>query len=193
MKLSKTSLVLLLFQLLLVFSIAGKYLYQRWHCPRAWTRAVLYDPSLIMRGRYLSVQLTVDGCGSTLPTAKQAAFPRNIDGVAGGPGFSVNASAPVSFPATLKVKGNKLTAIRIPNPASPSDGQTVEAHPATSCEQMRLATPVNFYIAEHAAPPLPLSTGQELWIEVTVPPKGPPRPIQLALKQGSAWKPLAFQ
>jgi hypothetical protein len=193
MKLSKSSLVLLAVQLLLVSSIAGKYLYQRWNCPRVWTRAVMFDPSLVMRGRYLSVQLSVDGCRSTMPSAKQAAFPRNIDGVAGGPGFSVAAPVPVRFPAALKVEGNKLIAIRIQNPATPSDGVTVEAHPGASCEQMRLATPVNFYIAEHAATPLPLKPGQDLWIEVTVPPKGPPRPTQLALKQDGAWKPLAFQ
>jgi len=49
-------------------------------------------------------------------------------------------------------------------------------------------------LAEHATSPLPLSKGQELWAEVTVPPKGPPRPIQLALKEADgAWKPLAFQ
>ncbi len=58
---------------------------------------------------------------------------------------------------------------------------------------MRLATPVNFYIAEHAVSPLPLQAGQELWVEVTVPSSGPPRPLQLALKQDTTWKPLAFQ
>jgi hypothetical protein len=58
---------------------------------------------------------------------------------------------------------------------------------------MRVDKPVNFYITEHAASPLPVKTGDELWIEVTVPPKGPPRPIQLALKEKGVWRPLAFQ
>ena len=31
---------------------------------------------------------------------------------------------------------------------------------------------------------------QELWAEVTVPRKGPPRPIQLAIKNGTDWRPL---
>ena len=65
--------------------------------------------------------------------------------------------------------------------------------PGASCEDLRLDGPVDFYIAETAANPAALKAGQELWIEVTVPPKGPPRPIQLALKDGGAWKPLAFQ
>ena len=71
MKLAKASIALLLIQLALVSSIAGKYLYQRWRCPRVWTRTVAYDPELLMRGRYLSVQLIVDGCQSTLPSAKE--------------------------------------------------------------------------------------------------------------------------
>ena len=58
---------------------------------------------------------------------------------------------------------------------------------------MRLADPVYFYISEHAQSPLPRDARAELWIEVTVPPKGPPRPIQLALKQNGDWRPLAFE
>jgi hypothetical protein len=193
MKISKTSVALLLIQLALVSSIAGKYLYQRWHCPRVWTRAAVYDPALLMRGRYLGLQLTVDGCRSTLPNARLAQFPRNVDGTTRPNGFSIFAPQVVRFPASLKVEGNRLLAIRLQNPRNSSDGVTVAAEPGTRCEQMRLVTPVDFYIAEHAASPAALKPGQELWIEVTVPPSGPPRPIQLALKDNGAWKPLAFQ
>ncbi len=38
--LSGTSLVLLVIQLATVSTIAAKYLYQRWRCPRVWTRTV---------------------------------------------------------------------------------------------------------------------------------------------------------
>ncbi len=193
MKLSKASIALLVIQLALVSSIAAKYLYQRWRCPRVWTRTVAYDPELPMRGRYLSVQLIVDGCQSTLPSAKEAAMPRNLDGVPVGSRFSINAPGTVSFPAVLKVENNRLMAIRIPEGDNQSRGQIVSAQPGSSCDNLRLNQPVDFYIAEHAASPVPVKPGQELWIEVTVPPKGPPRPIQLALKQDGAWKPLAFQ
>jgi hypothetical protein len=54
-------------------------------------------------------------------------------------------------------------------------------------------TPVDFHIAEDAASPTPVKAGRELWIEVTAPPKGPPRPMQLALKENGSWRPLAFQ
>jgi hypothetical protein len=59
---------------------------------------------------------------------------------------------------------------------------------------MQLSQPVDFYLPEHAKNPVPVwDSGQELWVEVTVPPKGPPRPIQLALKDHGVWKPLAIQ
>jgi hypothetical protein len=191
--LSGASIMLLVIQLTLVSSIAAKYLYQRWRCPRVWTRTVAYDPELLMRGRYLSVQLVVDGCVSTLPSAKQARMPRSVEGVPVGNRFSINAPDLVRFPAKLKVNGGKLEAIRIPEGDSQSGGQMVSAWPGSSCDDLRLETPVDFYIAEHAISPTPVKAGQELWIEVTVPPKGPPRPMQLALKENGSWKPLAFQ
>lgn len=193
MKLAKASLALFVIQLALISSIAAKYLYQRFTCPHVWTRASMVDPSLIMRGRYLSMQLTVDGCQSTLPSAKQAGFPRNLDGVPNGTNFSVTAPQPVVFPARLTVNENKLVAIRIPENDDSAAGETVVAASGAPCNQMRLSEAVNFYLAEHAASPLPVKTGQELWVEVTVPPQGPPRPIQLALKDNGAWKQLAFQ
>jgi len=193
MKPAKASLAVLVIQLLLVSSIAVKYLYQRSTCPRVWTRTVMYDPSLIMRGRYLTMQLMVDGCQSTLPSAKQAGFPRNLDGVPNGRDFSIAASQPVVFPAKLAVNGDRLVAIRIPENDDLASGQNVLAVSGASCDQLRLSDPVSFYLAEHATSPFPVRSGQELWVEVTVPPKGPPRPIQLALKDNGSWKPLAFQ
>ena len=193
MKFARVSIVLLVIQIVIVSSIALKYFYQRATCPRVWTRTMAYDPSLIMRGRYLSLQLTVDGCSSTLPSAKGAQFPRNLNGVPSGQSFNINSPSTVWFQATLAVKDNRLIVIRVPESDNTTGTQAVIAQPGASCNQMRLAQPVDFYIAEHADDPTWLKRGQELWIEVTVPPKGPPRPLQVALKDNGAWKPLAFQ
>lgn len=190
--LSGASVALLVFQLLVVSSIAGKYLYQRWRCPRVWTRAAAFDPQMPMRGHYLSLRLNVDGCQSTLPSAKDATFPRDVNGAI-RPGPFVMRPQSVYFRANLKVQNNQLMAVRIEGQEDQAAGQWVSAVPSAQCDQMRLESPVDFYIAEQAASPLPLHSGQELWIELTVPPKGPPRPIQLALKQNGAWKPLAAQ
>ncbi len=191
--LSGASVALLLVQLGLVGSVAATYLVQRWTNPRVWVRAAAFDPQLPMRGRYLSLQLTVNGCQSTLPSAGAADFPRDVTGaVTPGP-YSIRRTAPVRFRARLEVQNQILTAIRIGNEDAGAPGQWVHGLPGVSCAAMRLDQPVAFYIAEHAAIPLPLQIGQELWMEVTVPPKGPPRPLQLALKQNGLWKPLAFE
>jgi hypothetical protein len=189
--LSGVSIALLVFQLLVVSSVAGKYLWQRWRCPRVWTRAAAIDPELPMRGRYLSLQLIVDGCQSTLPSAKFATFPRDVSGAI-KPGPYVLRPQPVMFRANLKVQNNRLVALRIEGQEDLSAGQEISATPGASCDQLRLSDPVDFYIADTAKSPLPLGANQELWIEVTVPPTGPPRPLALALKDNGAWKPLAF-
>jgi hypothetical protein len=193
MKFSKASVTLLLFQWMIVCTIAAKYFYERATCPRVWTRTAAYDPQLVMRGRYLSLQLSVDACGSTLPSAKDAQFPRNVNGVASGEGFSIRSANTVWFQAKLAVKDNKLIAIRVPESDTSTPTLTVAAWPGAPCDQLNLSSPVDFYIPEKAADPTRLKPGQQLWIEVTLPPKGPPRPLQLALKDRGTWKPLAFQ
>jgi hypothetical protein len=192
-RLSGASVTVLVIQLAIVGSIAAKYLYQRWTCPHVWTRSAAYDPELVMRGRYLSLQLTVDGCQSTLPSSKQAEFPRDSNGVVVSGRFGLRYTNENEFPAQLKVVDNRLTAIHLRDNEDSHSAQMVTTWHALTCEDMRLVAPVNFYLSEHARSPLPLARDAELWIEVTVPPKGPPRPIQLALKQNGAWQPLAFQ
>ncbi len=192
MKIAKTSLLLLAIQLVIVSSIAAKYLYQRSACPRVWTRTAAYDPDMVLRGRYLSLQLDVDGCQSTLPSGKQAHFPRDVNGIPGGNRFSIWAPDTIRFPAKISVNHNKLIAIRLLETDGQPSGQSVAAWPGAPCDALRLVDPVDFYIPEHAENPTILKAGEELWIEVTVPPKGPPRPLRLALKQAGTWKPLAF-
>ena len=186
---SAASLVLLVFQLALVSTIAAKYFYQRWACPRVWTRAAAIDPQLPMRGRYLALNLTVDGCQSTLPSAKNANFPRDFSGAV-KPGPYVLRPNDVDFHANLKVVNNTLVAVRIEGTEDATAGEEVVGTASSPCNQMQLASSTDFFISDTAQSPLPLKPGQELWIEVTVPPKGPPRPIQLALKDNGAWKPL---
>ena len=91
------------------------------------------------------------------------------------------------------MKNNRLVATQIPDPGLGNLTPLVIVQRGAPCDALRLGPPVNFYISEHAAIPAPIQPNQELWIEVTVPPKGLPRPIQLALKDGGGWKPLAYQ
>ena len=142
-----------------------------------------------MRGRYLALRLTVDGCQSTLPSAKNANFPRDVNGAV-TPGPYVLRPQDVIFRANLKVNHNALVAVRVEGSEDSTAGEEVVGTAGSPCDQMQLESPIDFYISDTAQSPLPRKPGQELWIEVTVPPKGAPRPMQLALKDNGAWKPL---
>jgi uncharacterized membrane-anchored protein len=183
MKLARTSLVLLVVQLALVSSIAAKYLYQRWNCPKVWVRTVAYDPDMVMRGRYLSLRLEVNGCGRISPPPLMEV----------GPGRWEYDAKTARIPATLKVENQKLVAIPLPVQDARADALTVLAPPGVACDVLRVQQPVDFYIPEHSVDPTAHLAGKELWVEVTVPPKGPPRPLQLALKENGVWKPMAFE
>ena len=54
---SRRSLLLALVQVLLVFGLIGRYAWDRARYPRAWFRALPYDPNLPIRGRYLALRL----------------------------------------------------------------------------------------------------------------------------------------
>jgi hypothetical protein len=171
-------------------TVAAKHLYERWRCPRVWTRAAAVDSELPMRGRYLALQLTVDGCQSTLPSAKLAEFPRDYSGAV-KPGPYVLRAQPVVFRANLKAANGRLIAVRPEGVENTEEGEWISAAAGAVCDQMQLKQPVHFFIGKHA--PSPLTAGAELWVEVIVPPKGAPRPLQLAVKENGIWKPLKLK
>ncbi|SPE35509.1 conserved hypothetical protein [Candidatus Sulfopaludibacter sp. SbA3] len=56
-----------------------------------------------------------------------------------------------------------------------------------------LSEPVAFFIPEHAADPSRRAPGEELWVEVSVPQHGPPRPLRLGVKKDGQLTPLPLQ
>jgi hypothetical protein len=189
---SRNSMLVLVVQLVIVSSVAAKYIYERSTRPRVWAKVLGFDPETPMRGRYLSLQLVVDGCGSTLPNARAARFSRNFDGTVQSSQYTVTAEGNLEFPARIEAQRGRLTAIKLPESSRPGEGQNVLAPPGAPCDELRLAEPVAFFLPEHAVSPLPPKQGTEVWMQVTVPPSGPPRPIELAIKEGKILRPLAF-
>ncbi len=53
-----------------------------------------------------------------------------------------------------------------------------------------LDSPVAFFIPEHVPDPSVRAPGEELWVEVTLPKQGAPRPIRLAVKKDGVLTPL---
>jgi hypothetical protein len=49
---------------------------------------------------------------------------------------------------------------------------------------------VAFFIPEHVPDPSRRPPGEELWVEVSVPAQGPPRPIRLGVKKDGVLTPL---
>ena len=190
LSISMASVVLLAIQLLLVSTVAAKYLWQRWRCPRVWTRTAAIGGELAVRGRYLGVWPVVDACESTLPSARNALFIHNPDGSLVVPQYTVNGVQVPNFTARLQVRNGRLLAIYQRDDPELRHGEIVVASAGTRCDALWLQRPVNFYLSDTAKSSLPLKPGQELWIELTVPPSGPPRPLQLAVKEDGAWKPM---
>ena len=159
-------LIIAALHVMLVASLGGKMLYDRATLPRVWVLAAPYDPDLPIRGRYVSLQLVVEA--------------RGIIDFRQPPLTSMEAVA-------LRVDGDRLVAER----------KAEQAHYNSSDLHLRITTPrgeklvvldkpIAFFIPEHIQDPSRRSQGEELWVEVTVPPKGPPRPIRLGVKKGDA-------
>jgi hypothetical protein len=147
----------------LVLSLGAKLLYDRATRPRVWALAAPYDPDLPLRGRYVSLQLVVE--------------PRGFKETKRGPGWQPPESV------TLNVEGDRLVA-----EANPPEREYTPTGLHVRFVQRRgrnlalLDTPVAYFIPEHAPDPSRRPPGEELWVEVTIPKKGPPRPIRLGVK-----------
>jgi len=75
-------------------------------------------------------------------------------------------------------------------PAAGDSGVT--AHVITRAPQPVAVVdqPLAFFIPQHAPDPSVRAPGEELWVEVTLPRHGAPRPIRLAVKKDGVMTPL---
>jgi hypothetical protein len=154
MKRAYHGLGLLALHCALVLTVAAKYAWDRDRLPRAWANATPVDPSLPIRGRYVTMQLRV------VP----------------------DSSAAESSTVRLNAENGRLIA----HP-DPKGTQIVWRRQP---DLWVLTEPVAFFIPEHASDPSVRAPGEELWVEVSVPRNGPPRPIRLGVKKDGVLTPL---
>lgn len=157
-------------QLLLLASVGLKFLYDRANYPRVWVETAPYDPDLPIRGRYVRIAVLVDAkrSDSSAPTAPTAA-----------PGGAT------LFIGRLEVQGERLVAIE------DDDSQHwVSSRRCGEAQCWQLDEPLAYFIPEHVADPSRRPEGETLWVEVTVPPRGAPRPIRLGVRKDGALTPL---
>ena len=174
------AMLLLLIQATLVLSITGKYLYERMTCPRVWVRAAQYDPNAPLRGRYLAMQLAVDACG----------LPRNEGHHYKADFGSVVPAGHWRWTVRLEVQGGKLAPVLARDTDRPEMTDELTMWGDRPCDQATLSKGVEYFIADTAKNPFPLKKSEELWVEVTVPKMGPPRPIQMAMSKDGVFTPL---
>lgn len=157
-------LVVAVLHLSLVALLGVKLIHDRATLPRVWVLSVPYDPNLPIRGRYVSLQIAVE------PRGLQETEP----GQAWQPPQSV----------VLHVEGDRLVAEAKPQERGhlPSDLHVRSIQRGDGTLTV-LDKPIAFFIPEHVPDPSRRPQGEELWVQVTIPKKGAPRPIRLGVKQ----------
>lgn len=144
-------------QVALAASVGAKFLYDRSHYPRVWAETAPYDPDLPIRGRYVSISVLV----------QTARAPAKKEGELAD-----------AFQAHLEIYKDQLYAVEDEN-----GRHWVQKRRCGEADCWQLANPVAFFIPEHARDPSRRPAGEALWVEVTIPPKGPPRPLRLGVKK----------
>jgi hypothetical protein len=163
-------LVLAGLQLVLVLSLAGKLLYDRETRPRVWVECRGYDPDLPIRGRYLAEQLVMpaDGFTYTEPKRNEQAWYMNRSW------------------AYFELRNGQVVAER---DGTGSGGWIYLNKNSDGTLSATTEEPVLVFVADQAAIPTP-KMGQQMWVQVTIPKKGPPRPVQVGLKKDGAITPI---
>jgi hypothetical protein len=169
----KNGLILAATHALLLCGIGAKFGYDRATYPRAWMKTVPYDPNLPFRGRYINLRVS----------AKM-----------GTPGFELGPGNYFpSVPVRLSIKNDQVFATQVKESTEHGQRASNRRRPrpvvgsglpdagtlAAPDDEVVLDKPLAFFIPEKVEDPSRLKPGEELWVEVTVPPSGPPRPIRL--------------
>lgn len=174
----RNGLVLAAIHLAIVGSLGGKLVADRATYPRVWLRAAPVDPDLPIRGRYVSLRLEVDRF-ENMPSPVQRTVP--------GSGRAVDSWRPPR-PVRLEVRDGQVWAIG----SEQNTGVTGQVAQSVGGDVLRL-DPVPFFIPESMKDPSIRRAGEELWAEVTIPRRGTPRPIRLAVKKDGVLTPLELR
>ena len=176
MKTAWKGLVVALVHVVIVASLGAKMLYDRRTRPRVWARTITYDPDLPIRGRYLSLQVEVQT--PHIPVPERPGEPE---------AWRWWRSLPI--PVELAKENGLLVGKKIEG-LSDADAYRLDQNAVVFRQTNRdapiipvLREPVLFFVPEGLIDPTRRAMGEEVWVELTLPKKGPPRPIRLAVKK----------
>ena len=160
----RAGVVLALFQAGLLLLVGLTFWIERLTAPRLWALAQPVDPNLPIRGRYVSLRLRVPLSG-------------------------VETSGSTMQSVILQGQGDRLVAEndgdgdRYAGALIRRDGQTL----------VELSEPLALFIPPDVKDPSRRSPSDPLWVEVTLPRSGPPRPIQLGVMLRGRVRPLSLR
>jgi uncharacterized membrane-anchored protein len=180
MKLIYKGLILALLHVGILCSLGAKLLYDRAHRPRMWIKTAPVDPNLPIRGRYLSLNIEIPAVGFT--TRREfSPYRKDKDGKPLMDEFTVPNQCDIA------IRNGQLTAI------ANQEGEFWGVRIRETNVGMMAVVPTHtaYFLPEHASDPSRLHPGEELWIEATIPRKGPPRPIRLGIKKDGILTPLS--
>jgi hypothetical protein len=146
----------------IVASLGAKLLVDRATRPRVWARAAPVDPNLPIRGRYVRL---------------------NVEAVPSG---DLRVGGQLSAWIALSVRDGQLVA----TPAGDASKVTARLVDRGGQRVAIVNEPLAYFIPEHVADPSRRPAGEELWVEVTLPRAGAPRPIRLGVQKDGVLTPL---
>jgi hypothetical protein len=149
-------LLLALLQGGLLLSLGGQLLIDRTTRPRGWIQTEPVDPNLPIRGRYVNLALVVP------------------------PPDGASDQSVLSARVVLRSEADQVRA-ELASPATPRS-RSLRAVPQGN--RWQLEPSVAYFIPPQVADPSRRPPGEQLWVEVTLPAEGPPRPIRLGVKRG---------
>ena len=160
----RAGVVLALLQAGLLLLVGLTFWIERLTAPRLWALAQPVDPNLPIRGRYVSLRLRVPLSG--VETSE-----------------STTQSVILQGQGDRLVAGNDGDGERYAGALIRRDGQTL----------VELSEPLALFIPPDVKDPSRRSPSDPLWVEVTLPRSGPPRPIQLGVMRGGRVRPLSLR
>jgi len=170
MTLLTRGLVVAALHVAIVSSLGAKLLVDRSTRPRVWALTAPVDPNLPIRGRYVQLRLVVDA-----------------------PDLAGQPCAPGRTPVALEAQGDRLVARPLElDPGFRRELRASRIATRTGCATI-VTTPLAYFIPDRIPDPSIRAAGEELWVEVTLPRKGPPRPIRLGVKRDGVLSPLEIE
>jgi hypothetical protein len=163
---ARPGLILGLVQACLLLSLGAQLLMDRAVRPRGWARTQPVDPYLPIRGRYVALQLKLrldanQGQGS-------------LSDLGGSQGW-----------VSLRSSGGEVLARPVPR----GTAGALPARSSTPTGWVELEQPVAFFLPPTGPDPSRRPRPERVWVEVTLPERGQPRPIRLGVTSDQQFPP----